>query len=201
MKIGCYFGTFDPIHVGHLIIARYMLEFTDLEQLWLVVTPHNPLKVEEDLTQDDLRLRMVQCAVEEDPDLLASDIEFKLPKPNYTADTLSFLSQEQPNNEFVLIMGEDNLRKFPQWRDHDRIAGNYKIYVYPRALTEEEVEMPEENMHKQFKDHKNISFYNAPVLHLSATMIRESLMDGKDVRYMVTTPVYRFIKKEGLYAS
>ena len=199
MKIGCYFGTFDPVHVGHLIIARYMLEYTDLDQLWLVVTPHNPLKNEDDLTGDEQRLAMVRCAVDVDPDLLASDVEFHLPKPNFTADTLTYLTEQHPDDEFVLIMGEDNLRKFPKWRDHDRIAGNYQIYVYPRALTEDEV--PDANMHEKYKDHENISFYDAPVLHLSATKIRESVKAGKDVRFMVTSPVYDYIKSEGLYTG
>lgn len=197
MKVGCYFGTFDPIHVGHLIIARYMLEHTDLDQVWLVVTPHNPLKSEDDLSPDADRLEMVQRAVEQDPELVASDVEFSLPRPNYTADTLSHLMDANPQNEFVLIMGEDNLRNFSKWRDHDRIASNFQIYVYPRALTENE--SPQENLHEEYKDHPSVHFYPAPVLHLSATMIRESAKGGKDVRYMVTQPVYEFIKKKGLY--
>ena len=197
MKVGCYFGTFDPIHVGHLIIARYMLEYTDLDQVWLVVTPHNPLKTEGELSEDALRLEMVQRAVEDDPELLASDVEFHLPKPNFTADTLTHLSDTKGGNEYVLIMGEDNLRKFPKWRDHDQIAEQYQIYVYPRALTEDET--PGENLHDTYRAHKNVSFFQAPVLHLSATMIRESAKAGKDVRYMVTRPVNEFIKEKGLY--
>jgi len=198
MKIGCYFGTFDPVHVGHMIIARYMLEYTDLEQIWLVVTPHNPLRTLDALSPDVDRSEMVKRAVEDDPDLLVCNIEFDMPKPNYTADTLAHLSKDHPKDQFVLIMGEDNLRKFPKWRDHDRIAENYEIYVYPRALTEGEV--PEENLHDAYKDHRNVHFYNAPVLHISATMIRESARAGKDVRYLVTPPVYQFIKENKLYS-
>lgn len=197
MKIGCYFGTFDPIHVGHLIIARYMLEHTDLDQLWLVVTPQNPLKVSDGLSPDKDRLKMVQLAVAEDPDLSACDVEFDLPKPNFTADTLAHLKETYPQHQFVLIMGEDNLRKFPHWRDHDRIANSYQIYVYPRALTE--YETPGENLHEAYKDHPNVHFHSAPVLHLSATMIRESVKRGRDVRYMVTPPVRAYILDRQLY--
>ncbi len=132
MKIGLYFGTFNPIHVGHLIIANHMAEHADLDQVWMVVTPHNPLKKKNTLLDDYHRLQMVHLATEDFPKIKPSDIEFKLSQPNYTVNTLVHLQEKYPNYEFSLIMGEDNLKSFHKWKNYEAILENHEIYVYPR---------------------------------------------------------------------
>ena len=136
MKIGLYFGTFNPIHVGHLIIANHMVEHTDLEQIWMVVTPHNPLKQKSTLLDDYHRLHLVRLAIEDYPKLKASDVEFKLPQPNYTVTTLVHLLENYPQHEFSLIMGEDNLKSLHKWKNYDYIIQHHDIYVYPRISDE-----------------------------------------------------------------
>ena len=138
MNIGLYFGTFNPVHVGHLIIANYMVEFTDLDQVWLVVTPQNPLKKKSTLLEDYHRYAMVELAVEDNDKLKASNIEFNLPQPSYTINTLTYIKEKYPKHQFSLIMGEDNLRTLHHWKNHEQIIEEHKIYVYPRALTEQE---------------------------------------------------------------
>lgn len=138
MKIGLYFGTFNPIHVGHLVIANYMAEYTDLDQVWMVVTPQNPLKDKSTLLADFHRLALVKVAIDDNTKLRASDIEFNLPKPSYTMTTLTYLKEKHPNYSFALIMGEDNLRTFHKWFNHEVILKNHSFYVYPRVLTEQE---------------------------------------------------------------
>ncbi|MCL4857362.1 MAG: nicotinate-nucleotide adenylyltransferase, partial [Flavobacteriales bacterium] len=138
MNIGLYFGTFNPIHIGHLIIANYMVEFTDLDQVWLVVTPQNPLKKKSTLLADYHRLAMVELAVEQNEKLKASTIEFNLQKPSYTINTLAYIKEKYPKHQFSLIMGEDNLRTLHHWKNYEQIIDNHKIYIYPRALTEQE---------------------------------------------------------------
>ena len=132
MKIGLYFGTFNPIHIGHLIIANHIAEYSDVKQVWMVVTPHNPLKKKDTLLKDSIRLELVHLATEEYPKIKPSDIEFKLPQPNYTVNTLAYLQEKYPKNEFSLIMGEDNLKSFHKWKNHEVILQNHDIYVYPR---------------------------------------------------------------------
>ena len=137
-KVGLYFGTFNPIHVGHLIIANYMVDFTELDEVWFVVSPQNPLKDKKSLLKDYHRLALVQEAIVDNDKLHASDIEFSLPKPSYTSDTLAYLHEKHPDLEFSLIMGEDNLRTFHKWKNYESILQNNKIIVYPRVLTEQE---------------------------------------------------------------
>ena len=135
MKIGLYFGTYNPIHVGHLVIANYMADYTDLDQVWLVVTPQNPHKNKASLLSDYHRLAIVRIAVEGNNKLQASNIEFDLPKPSYTTTTLTYIKEKYPEHDFSLIMGEDNLRTLHKWKNHEEIINNHKIFVYPRALT------------------------------------------------------------------
>lgn len=203
MKIGLYFGTFNPIHVGHLVIANYMADFTELDQVWLVVSPHNPLKEKSTLLTDYHRLALVKVAIDDNPKLKASDIEFNLPKPNYTATTLAYLKDKFPQHEFALIMGEDNLRTLHKWRNHDVILKNHKIYVYPRVLTlQEEAEVSSINLQvtNDFADNPNVIFCeDAPVMKVSASFVRHAIKEGKDVRYLLTEPVHRYIDEMNFY--
>ena len=203
MKIGLYFGTFNPIHVGHLVIANYMAHFMELDQVWLVVSPHNPLKEKSTLLTDYHRLALVKIAIDDNPKLKASDIEFNLPKPNYTATTLAYLKDKYPQHEFALIMGEDNLRTLHKWRNHDIILKNHKIYVYPRVLTlQEEAEVSTINLQvtNDFADNPNVIFCeDAPVMKVSASFVRHAIKEGKDVRYLLTEPVHRYIDEMNFY--
>jgi nicotinate-nucleotide adenylyltransferase len=202
MKIGLYFGTFNPIHVGHLIIANYMTEHSNLDQVWIVVSPQNPLKKKKTLLADYHRLALVRAAIEDDPKLIVSDIEFQLPIPSYTSTTLTYLKEKHPENEFSLIMGEDNLRTFHKWYNHDVILENHTIFVYPRVLTiQEEAAQKEGKVESNaFSDHKNVAFCNdAPVMKISSSFVRNAIADGKDVRYLLTEPVHKYVEEMHFY--
>lgn len=203
MKIGLYFGTFNPIHVGHLVIANYMADFTELNQVWMVVSPHNPLKDKTTLLTDMHRLALVKVAIDDNSKLRACDIEFNLPKPSYTSTTLAYLKEKYPENEFALIMGEDNLRTLHKWKNHETILKNHKIYVYPRVLTtQEEAEVSDINakIGNDFSQNANVIFCEeAPVMKVSATFVRNAIKDGKDVRYLLTEPVHKYIEEMHFY--
>jgi nicotinate-nucleotide adenylyltransferase len=203
MKIGLYFGTFNPIHVGHLVIANFMAEYTDLDQVWLVVTPQNPLKDKSTLLADFHRLALVKVAIDDNPKLRASDIEFNLPKPSYTITTLTYLRENYPSDSFSLIMGEDNLRTFHKWFNHEIILNKHKIYVYPRVLTaQEELEVVamSADLINDYKSHENVEFCEeAPVMKVSSSFIRQSIKDGKDVRYLLTEPVREYVDEMNFY--
>lgn len=197
MNVGLFFGTFNPIHVGHLIIANYMANFTSLDQVWLVVSPHNPLKEKSTLLGDQHRLTLVRIAVEENSKLWASDIEFSMPQPSYTAKTLAVLKEKYPNNTFSLIMGEDNLRSFPKWYNYEKILDEYPIFVYPRLRT-----AAEENHSavERILTHPNVHMCNdVPVMNLSASFIREGIKNKKDVRYLLTESVLTYIEEMHFY--
>lgn len=191
MKIGLYFGTFNPIHVGHLIIANHMAEHSDLDQVWLVVTPHNPLKKKSTLLDDYHRLQMVYLATEDYPKLKPSDIEFKLPQPNYTVTTLVHLEEKYPHHQFSLIMGEDNLKSLHKWKNYEAILAHHEIYVYPRISAEDE--------NSEFKNHPKIRMIDAPVVEISSTFIRENIKLGKNVRPLVPTKVWEYIDHNLFY--
>lgn len=191
MKIGLYFGTFNPIHVGHLIIANHMAEHADLDQVWMVVTPHNPLKKKNTLLDDYHRLQMVHLATEDFPKIKPSDIEFKLSQPNYTVNTLVHLQEKYPNYEFSLIMGEDNLKSLHKWKNYEVILDNHEIYVYPRLSSEEENLM--------FKDHPKIHMIDAPVVEISATFIRDNIKKGKNVQPLLPNKVWEYIDHNNFY--
>jgi nicotinate-nucleotide adenylyltransferase len=203
MKVGLYFGTFNPIHVGHLVIANYMAEYTDLNQVWMVVTPQNPLKDKSTLLADFHRLALVKVAIDDNTKLRASDIEFNLPKPSYTMTTLTYLKEKHPNYSFALIMGEDNLRTFHKWFNHEVILEKHKIYVYPRVLTmQEELEVVamSADLINNYKSHNNVEFCeDAPVMKVSSSFIRQSIKEGKDVRYLLTEPVRKYVDEMNFY--
>ena len=200
MKIGLYFGTYNPIHVGHLVIANYMVDYTDLDQVWLVVSPQNPHKNKASLLSDYHRLAIVRIAVEGNNKLKASNIEFDLPKPSYTITTLSYIQEKYPKHDFSLIMGEDNLRTLHKWKNHEEIINNHKIFVYPRALTEQErgeqLNLQSEN---KFKDHPNVTLCDAPVMKISSSFIRKAIKEKKDVQYLLTNPVFKYVTEMHFY--
>lgn len=179
MKIGLLFGSFNPIHIGHLVIANYMAEFTDLDQVWLVVSPHNPLKSKKNLSDARKRLAVVRKAIGEKPKIKVSDVEFTLPQPSYTINTFEALDRKYPKNIFVLIIGSDNLQLFHKWKDYKKILEGYKIYVYPRILA------LKKRPSWAVKNHSNIRIVDAPRIDISSTFIREQLRKGKDVRYFL----------------
>ena len=197
-KIGLYFGTFNPIHVGHLIISNYMTGYTNLDEVWLVVSPLNPLKKKESLLEDYHRLNLVRIAVEKNSKLKASDDEFNLPKPSYTINTLVYLKEKYPSYEFNLIMGEDNLRSFKKWKNHEKILQSHNLYVYPRVLTEQEKKEDITETIITIKHH-NIVRCEAPVMKISSSFIRKAIVENKDVRYLLTPEVFKYVDEMGFY--
>ena len=191
MRIGLFFGTFNPIHVGHMVIAGYMTEFTDLEEVWFVVSPQNPLKKEQTLLEENLRLNLVKLAAGNNPKLNLSDVEFSLPKPSYTFDTLIHLSEKFSEHKFVLIVGTDNLAAFNKWKNHEQILEKYFLYVYPRAGFSG----------GKLASHPNVKITNAPVMEISSSFIREAIKNKKDVRYMLTESVYHCIEENHYYEN
>lgn len=191
MKIGLYFGTFNPIHVGHLIIANHLAEHSDLEQIWMVVTPHNPLKEKNTLLDDYQRLHLVHLATEEYPKIKPSDIEFKLPQPNYTVNTLAHLMEKYPQHAFSLIMGEDILKSLHKWKNYDYILQHHDIYVYPR------VSVGEDN--SEFKNHPRIHKIDAPIVEISSTFIRENIKNKKNIRPLLPHNVWEYVDHNNFY--
>ena len=197
MKIGLYFGTFNPIHIGHLIIANHVAEYSDVKQVWMVVTPHNPLKKKDTLLNDSVRLELVHLATEDYPKIKPSDIEFKLPQPNYTVNTLAYLQEKYPKNEFSLIMGEDNLKSFHKWKNYEVILQNHDIFVYPRLDSKNQSN--EINNYLTVKNHPKIHFIAAPIVEISATFIRESIKNKKNVEPLLPNKVWDYIDHNNLY--
>lgn len=199
-KIGLYFGTFNPIHVGHLIIANYMVQYSDLNEVWFVVTPHNPHKKKKSLLEDYHRLAMVEIATEEYPKLLASNIEFNLPQPNYTVNSLAHLEEKYPDREFCLIMGEDNLKSLHKWKNFEIILERYSIYVYPRiseGAVDSRFYWVLDDGIEQY--HKNIKKVNAPRIELSSTFIRRAIKAKKDIRPMLPTGIWKYLDEMNFY--
>lgn len=193
MKIGLYFGTFNPIHVGHLIIANHLAQYSDLDEIWMVVTPHNPLKKKSGLLEDYHRLHMVYLATRDYPKIRPSDIEFNLPQPNYTVNTLAHLQEKFPKDQFALIMGEDNLKSLTKWKNYEVIVERYPIYVYPR-ISAEVVEVPQIAL-----DQSKIKLIDAPIIEISSTAIRQGIKDNKDVRPLLNSDVWHYIQHNLFY--
>ncbi len=188
MKIGLFFGSFNPIHVGHLIIANYFREFTDLEEIWFVVSPQNPFKPPTGLASEEDRLNMVRLAVEGADGYKACDVELTMPRPSYTYRTLEVLTERYPEHEFALIMGGDNIAYFHKWKKFDWIATNFDVYVYPRS-----------GHGTENWEIKRVKLVNAPLLQISATFIRKALAEGRDPYFFVHPRVAEYIKAKGLY--
>jgi len=191
MKVGLFFGTFNPIHIGHLTIANHMVEFSNLDQVWFVVTPHSPFKKKKTLLDDYQRLEMVYQATKDYDKLHPSGIEFKLPQPNYTINTLAHLEEQFPKHEFALIMGEDNLKGFHKWKNYEVILENYELFVYPR-ISEGKVET-------QFDKHPKIYHVDAPIMEISSTFIRKSIKEGKNIRPLLPFEVWKYVDEMNFY--
>jgi len=189
MKIGLFFGSFNPIHVGHLIIANFMATHTDLSEVWMVVTPQNPLKKKSTLARDHDRLHLVRLATDDNPIIKASNIEFDLPKPSYTIDTLTYLSEAHPKKKFVLIMGGDNLGTLHKWKNYEQILKYYEVYVYQR---------PNYDLGK-LATHSSVSIFEAPLMQISASYIRKCIKVGKSIQYLVPEKVFEYLSTSNLY--
>lgn len=188
-KIGLYFGSFNPVHTGHLIIASQLLENSDLDQIWFVVSPQNPLKKKKSLLNNHHRLMLVKEAIEEDDRFRVSDIEFQLPYPSYTIHTLAVLSEKYPERQFSLIMGSDNLATLHKWKNYREILNQYYLYVYPRPGYD-----PGER-----SSHPHVQLVDAPQMEISASMIREGIRKNKDMRYLLPDKVLKYIQEMQFY--
>jgi nicotinate-nucleotide adenylyltransferase len=191
-KIGLFFGSFNPIHIGHLILANYILENSDMNELWFVVSPQNPFKEKKSLLNDHNRLDMVELAIKNYPDMRASNVEFSLPTPSYTIDTLTYLKEKHPDYSFSLIMGEDNLGSLHKWKNSDLLIKDHHIIVYPRVFEGDKKS-------SKYTDHENISLIKAPVIELSATEIRNMIQQGKNVRPMLPPEVFEYLDGSSFY--
>jgi len=187
MRIGLYFGSFNPIHIGHLIVANVMAE--SMDRVWFVVSPQNPFKKTRSLLHEFDRLEMVEKAVQDNYKLEASDVEFRMPKPNYTIDTLTYLTEKHPAHTFKLILGSDNLSQFQRWKNHLKIIENFGLLVYPRP----------ESKHTELLKDSRITVIDAPLLDISASFIRKLIKEKKSIRYLVPEVVAKYIEKQGFY--
>jgi len=188
-KIGLFFGSFNPVHIGHLIIANFMATQSDLKEVWLVVSPQNPLKKKSTLANDYDRLNLVRLAIDDNPKLRASDVEFSLPKPSYTIDTLTHLRDKYSDKQFVLIMGGDNLATLHKWKNYELLLSDYEIYVYQR---------PSYDL-GELAAHSNVKIFEAPLMQISASYLRKCLKAGKSVEYLVSEAVFEELERSGLY--
>ncbi len=188
-NIGLFFGSFNPIHIGHLAIANYIIEYDNIDEIWFIISPHNPLKDKKELASEKHRKKLVEIAINNDDRFRASDIEFNLPKPSYTINTLNQLKIEYPNYNFSIIMGEDNLATLHLWKDYKKIKNNFPIICYPRAEKEE---------HKQ-KEYPNIKIIDAPLFNISSSMIRSAIKNKKKINFFMPNGVYNYILDNGLY--
>jgi nicotinate-nucleotide adenylyltransferase len=189
MKIGLFFGSFNPVHIGHLAIANYFSEFTDLDQIWLVISPQNPFKKKKTLLEEYERYKMAELALGDDFNIRPSNIEFMLPKPSYTIDTLTYLKEKHPSKEFALIIGSDNLVHFHKWKNYEQILEHYSLYVYPRKDTD-----PQE-----YTDKYNMQIVDAPLMEISSSFIRQAIRKGKNIQYFLPEKVYEYIKEMQFY--
>ena len=191
-KVGLFFGTFNPIHIGHLVIANHLVEFSDLDEVWFVITPQSPFKTKQSLLDDHHRYQMVYEAVQEYPKLKPSKIEFDLPQPNYTVNTLVHLDERYgEDHQFSLIMGEDNLKSFHKWKNYETILEQYSLYVYPRVSAGE--------VEQQFKDHPKVVRVAAPIMEISSTFIRREHKNGKNIRPLLPNSVWKYMDEMNFY--
>lgn len=189
MKVGLYFGSFNPIHIGHLALANYIAEYTDLQEIWFVVSPQNPLKQRAQLLDDYQRLHIVNLALRDFSKFRACDIEFRMPKPSYTIDTLAYLQEQHPEHAFTLIMGEDNLGTLHKWKNYELLLSNFNIMVYPRPNCEKTV----------FHNHQHVQLIDAPQIEISSSFIRKAIADGKNVQFFVPEKAWQYIDEMNFY--
>ena len=190
-KIGLFFGSFNPVHTGHLVIAQTMVDHTELDKVWFVVSPQNPFKPAKSLLHEFDRFDMVSAAIADNPKLGLTDVEFRLPRPSYTIDTLHHLRTKHPDKEFSLILGEDNLEGFPRWKESDRILSNHRLFVSPRPNAAD----------SPLRHHDHVVMVPAPMMDISATWIRQAVRDRKSIRYLVPDAVAEIIDRKGFYLS
>lgn len=188
-KVGLFLGSFNPIHIGHMIIANFMATQTDLDEVWMVVSPQNPHKKKQSLARDHDRLRLVELAIGNNPNLKASNIEFALPVPSYTVDTLAYLKEKHPTKEFALIMGGDNLASFHKWKNYEVILEHHQLYVYQRPTYEL----------GELADHEKVQLFEAPLMQISASYIRQCIKNKHSVQYLVADAVWDEIDRSGMY--
>lgn len=189
MHIGLFFGSFNPIHVGHMVLANYMAAYTDIEQVWFIVSPHNPLKEKSSLLNQNQRLHMVNLAIGDNDTFKSSNIEFGLTQPSYTINTLAHLKEKYPQHRFSLIIGEDNLASFSKWKNYEEILKNHKLFVYPRPNCNSE----------ELNTHPNVILTEAPLMNISSTMIRQAIKDKKDVSFFVPLAVWQYLDEMSFY--
>ncbi len=189
-KVGIYSGSFNPIHHGHVMLANYLVEFSDLDELWFVVSPQNPLKQSAELLDDKERLKMVQLAIGDDPRFHVSDIEMHLPKPSYTINTLSILSDQHPDYQFVFICGMDSLQNLHRWRDYQKILDRFKLLVFPR----------EGNDGGELIHHQSVTVLKTPILEISSTFIRQCVKEGRDVRHFMPQKAFEYMREQRFYS-
>lgn len=189
MKTGLYFGSFNPVHIGHMAIANYVLDFTDVKQVWFVVSPHNPLKDKASLLPDYQRFEILQRAIGQREGYRVSNIEFNLPQPSYTIDTLAYLYDKYPQREFALIMGSDNLEGIERWKNYKEILRNYQIFVYPRPG----------HTGGNYQNHKNVKIVKAPLMDISSSFIRKAIKEKRNPEFFVPEKAYEYICEMNFY--
>jgi nicotinate-nucleotide adenylyltransferase len=190
MKTGLFFGSFNPVHIGHMIIANHMVQYTDLKEVWMVVSPHNPLKNKASLAKDSDRYYLVQLAIGDNPNIKASNIEFSLPLPSYTIDTLTHLTEKYPKREFSLIMGGDNLASIDKWKSFEILMDSYDIYVYQRTGY---------SVAKYGNHHRVKIVENVPMMDISATFVRNAIKEGKSIQYLLPDRVFEYLEGSTIY--
>jgi nicotinate-nucleotide adenylyltransferase len=188
-NVGLFFGSFNPIHIGHMVIANWFVEYTDLDRVWFVVSPQNPFKEKKSLLADHHRLALVRTAIEDDPRFWVTDIEFSMQQPSYTIDTLTYLQEKYPEHRFVLLMGSDQLPTFHKWKNPDQILEFYQLYVYSRPGYEG----------SQYDDHPSVKIFNVPRMEISSTFIRKAIKEKKNMRYMVPEKVWKYMREMHFY--
>jgi len=189
MRVGLFFGSFNPVHIGHMIIANYMLTQTNLDKIWMVVSPQNPHKKKSTLARDHDRLHLVRLATDDNLNIQASDIEFGLPQPSYTIDTLTYLKEKHPKHEFVLIMGGDNLGTFHKWKNYELILKYHEVFVYKRPAYDL----------GDLVDHPKVNLFDAPLMQISASYIRKCIKEGHSIQYLVPESVFEYLSSSSLY--
>ncbi len=189
MKIGLFFGSFNPVHIGHMLIADFLIHNSDLDQVWMVVTPHNPLKPKKSLAKDYDRLHLMRLATNENDHIRPSDIEFGLPKPSYTVDTMAYITEKYPQHNFHLIMGGDSLASLPKWKNYEVLLDRYSIIVYRRPGYEL----------GELQSHQHVTVLDSPQFEISASYVRERIKNKKSIRYLVPDAVYQYLEENPIY--